>query len=316
MYLIFLVFLILGSCNKKEEENLEKNTQHKEAVPTEIVGLGRIEPEAEIVPLATEIGGIVVKVNKKENDLIAKGDLILELNHAVQDAKIKQIKSRIATQKIEINIAQSNLKEQKINLSNKQLELQRLKNLYSKGAETKQNVDNLETETKIYQTNIEQLQLQVGATAARLQEIEQELQVLNKELEHYFVTALSDGQIMTMNALKGAAIESHQAFADFIPKSKLVATCEIDELFADKIKEGQKATIRQIGSNTTIGSGVVIFTSSALKRKSLFSEKSGDQEDRRVREIKILLDNQTQYLINARIECVIQISGNMTVGKQ
>ncbi|GIQ59564.1 hypothetical protein Flavo103_27000 [Flavobacterium collinsii] len=306
--LIYLIALFFSCCSKKEENKSDQVAVHKEVASSEIVGLGRIEPNEKLSALATEVGGIVVGIHKKENDLITKGDLIIELDHAVQDAKKKQIKSRIETQKIEIKVAQLNLKEKEINLENKQTELQRLKNLHKSGAETRQNLDNLETETKVSQANVAQLQSRVLMANSQLQEMKQELEVSNRELQQYLVKALSDGQIMTMNATKGAALSPNQAFADFIPKSELVATCEIDELFAAKIKQGQKAIIRQIGSNKTIGSGIVIFASSALKRKSLFSEKAGDQEDRRVREIKILLANQTKYLINSRIECVVQTS--------
>jgi hypothetical protein len=44
-----------------------------------------------------------------------------------------------------------------------------------------------------------------------------------------------------------------------------------------------------------------------LKKKSLFSEKSDDQEDRRVREIKIALINDSGLLINSKVECVIKL---------
>ncbi|MFH6945068.1 HlyD family secretion protein [Flavobacterium sp. FlaQc-50] len=306
--LIYLIAILFCSCNKKEGAKPDEKAFAQEIASSAIVGLGRIEPDEKLSSLATEVGGVVVAIHKKENDVIVKDDLIIELEHSVQDAKKAQIKSRMETQRVEINMAQLNLKEHKINVANKQIELERLKNLQEKGAETRQNVDNLETETKIFQTNLEQLQSKILIANSKLQEIKQELEVSNKELQQYLIKALDDGQIMTMNATVGAALSPNQSFADFIPKSKLVATCEIDELFADKIKKGQKAIIRQIGSNKTIGSGIVIFASSALKRKSIFSEKAGDQEDRRVREIKILLKNQTKYLINSRIECVIQTS--------
>ena len=306
--LISITALLFFSCNKKDEVKQGETGFTKEVLSSGIVGIGRVEPEEKLSLLATEVGGVVLAIHKKENDTIGKNDLIIELDHSVQDAKIARIKSRIQTQKGEIDIAQLKLKEQKINVENKQIELERLRNLHGKGAETKQNVDNLETETKIFQTNLEQLKSKVLVENSRLQEIKQELEVSNRELQQYLIKAPGDGQIMTMYATKGAALSPSQSFADFIPKSNLVAACEIDELFADKVKKGQKAIIRQVGSNKTIGSGRVIFASSALKRKSIFSEKAEDQEDRRVREIKILLNNPTKYLINSRIECVIQVS--------
>ena len=53
-----------------------------------------------------------------------------------------------------------------------------------------------------------------------------------------------------------------------------------------------------------------IFTASFLKKKSLFTDQAGEKEDRRVRQIKIGLDHPEQLLLNARVECVIDISRN------
>jgi hypothetical protein len=43
----------------------------------------------------------------------------------------------------------------------------------------------------------------------------------------------------------------------------------------------------------------------------LFTDQSGEKEDRRVRTIKIMLDRPDRLLLNARVECVIDISGNL-----
>jgi hypothetical protein len=55
----------------------------------------------------------------------------------------------------------------------------------------------------------------------------------------------------------------------------------------------------------------VYFTSSFLKKKSLFTDQSGEKEDRRVRTIKLLLDAPENLLLNARVECVIDISNSV-----
>ena len=77
------------------------------------------------------------------------------------------------------------------------------------------------------------------------------------------------------------------------------------------IVEGQKGWIRNVGSVDTLSTGTVYFTSSFLKKKSLFTDQSGEREDRRVRTIKMMLDQPEKLLLNARIECVIDISGNL-----
>ena len=52
---------------------------------------------------------------------------------------------------------------------------------------------------------------------------------------------------------------------------------------------------------------VKYFTSSFLKKKSLFTDQTGEKEDRRVRTIKISLDKSEGLLLNARVECVIDL---------
>ena len=88
---------------------------------------------------------------------------------------------------------------------------------------------------------------------------------------------------------------------------KNIAIGEIDELYSDQVVVGQNAWIRHVGTTDTISTGKVIFTSSFLKKKSLFTDQTGEKEDRRVRTIKISLDKSEGLLLNARVECVIDL---------
>jgi hypothetical protein len=82
---------------------------------------------------------------------------------------------------------------------------------------------------------------------------------------------------------------------------------EIDELFAGRVSEGLAAEVRFIGIETSVAKGTVTFVSPYLKKKSLFSEKAGDQEDRLVREIRIVLDEGSGLLVNSEVECIIKL---------
>ena len=73
---------------------------------------------------------------------------------------------------------------------------------------------------------------------------------------------------------------------------------------------GQNGWIRNVGSSDTLSTGKVYFAFSFLKKKSLFTDQSGEKEDRRVRTIKMMLDNPDKLLLNARVECVIDIFSN------
>jgi hypothetical protein len=51
----------------------------------------------------------------------------------------------------------------------------------------------------------------------------------------------------------------------------------------------------------------VVLASPYLRKKSLFADKAGDLEDRRVREVRVQLDQPEKVLLGARVECVIEI---------
>jgi len=51
----------------------------------------------------------------------------------------------------------------------------------------------------------------------------------------------------------------------------------------------------------------VILASPYLRKKSLFADNSANLEDRRVREVRVQLDNPENVLIGARVECIIDV---------
>jgi hypothetical protein len=73
------------------------------------------------------------------------------------------------------------------------------------------------------------------------------------------------------------------------------------------VKVGQPAFMRNQGMDEKLASGEVIFVGSYLKKKSLFSDDSGNMEDRRVREVRILIKDNKQLIFNSLVEAVINI---------
>ncbi len=86
----------------------------------------------------------------------------------------------------------------------------------------------------------------------------------------------------------------------------MIVRAEVDELFASKLALGQQADITAVGNDKLITKGNLISISPFLKKKSMFSEKTDDQEDRRVREIKIAIEQAENLIINSKVECNIK----------
>lgn len=99
--LMILLALVLVSCqNRKVEEQTPKTTSPINI--KQVVGIGRIEPENQILQISPEVAGIVEKVYKNENDSVRAGDIIAELKHTVEDANITQLRSAVSVQAAQI----------------------------------------------------------------------------------------------------------------------------------------------------------------------------------------------------------------------
>lgn len=313
-YYFLLIFLIsiLTSCNNKSaKEKLGiENTKQAIAI-NQIVGIGKIIPENDIIQLSSPENGIVEKIYKKENDTVSIGTVILELDHDLEDARIFQSKNEVNTQSAQIKVDAASVGEYEAKVSNAKLELQRLQNLLLKGAETQQTVDDKTTNLKALNSNLKRVETTVTVSKSRLQETKATLKTAQVERDQKIIRSPINGRILELTVLIGGSVSTQQSFGQIGPEGKTIAICEIDESNAQKISVGQKGWIRNVGSSDTLSTGTVYFASSFLKKKSLFTDQSGEKEDRRVRTIKMMLDNSDKLLLNARVECVIDISSNL-----
>jgi len=305
---LYIVILLSISCGTKKPDDAS-NAPIENPDINQVVGIGKIEPENEILQLTAEVSGIVVKVYKHENDSVKAGETILELKHSIEDANIADLQNKVATQAAQVKADQANTRTIKIKYDNAVLTLKRLQGLLEKGAETQQAVDNAQTEMKTLQAEIAQQKSLVEVSKRKLAETKTQVKISIETLKQKFIKAPVNGVLIEMsNANVGSPIDPTQAFAQLNSESQPVVVCEIDELFADKMVEGQQAWIRNAGSMDTISMGRVYFVSSFLKKKSLFTDQAGEKQDRRVREIKIKLDNPKPILLNTRVECVVNVS--------
>ncbi len=300
---------ILTSCGgeKKEAATTKADTTAITNV-NEVLALGRVEPESKIIALASEVTGIVTQVFKSEGDSVLAGEAIISINPSVKQAELALAQSKIGTKQAQIQVDIAALEKAKTEIKNLQLNVERSKRLVAKGAETKQTLDDAETKLSTQQEEIARLQKTIIVSQNSVNELNKEIALRNSELSRLTIKAPSNGVLLNMEAQAGESITAGNSFADFAPKGALVMVCEVDELFADNVKLGNKVNIRNQGSIITIAGGEVIYTAPYLKKKSLFSDAVGDSEDRRVREVKVKITSGKPLLINSRLEAAIQLT--------
>ncbi len=272
-----------------------------------VAGIGKIEPETELQPLFSERGGIIDTIFRKEGEFVKSGDIIMILNSDIEKIEVERIKSRIGIKQNQLRFDEASIAETEARLENNKKLLERSRELAAAGAETAQNIDDLETEYKVLVAGLEKNRALLAITESEIRELGAELRSANAEVSKRILRAPADGTLLDILLTRGSALGQYGKYAEFAPEGRLIARCEVDELFASEVKEGQNADITFVGSSDILATGKVIKTTPYLKKKSLFSELAGDKEDRRVMEVWILLDKESGFLYNSQVECIIKL---------
>lgn len=309
--ILLLSVLFLSACGGKSEPKTDE-TAAANSIPDslpidKVIGLATIEPVQRILPLSSEVSGVVKELNITVGQRVTAGQVIAVLESDVERAQLIQAESRPATQKAQIESSKASLAALRVRIEGARVTYERTQRLLQGNAGTQQAVDdakfiyeNLVKEADVTQANIAQ-------QTARLNELDADITYQKTMLSRRVVKAPASGVIISLDVKLGSNVTNTQQFGELAPDGGLMALTEIDELFALKVKEGQTAYIREQGGTEPLASGQVTLASPALRKKSLFSEKADNLEDRRVREVRIALDKDAKILIGARVEAVIQV---------
>lgn len=307
VYLMFL-FSFLGACKEDNAKvKVEAAVKPDTSAIQQVLGVALIEPLGRIIPLSSEEKGIIKSIRVNIGDKIKKGDVILTLDNALENAQLLQSQSKTNTQIEVINTANKNLNQLQLKLEKANTDLSRNILLIGKDALTKKELEDSQFAVKDISKQIEIQKSVIQQQQIKLKEFIADLNYLKTVESKKIIRAPSDGTLLSLDAKLGQYLNVAQVIGDFAPDGPLMALTEIDELYADKIKTGQKATIKRQGKNEVITTGTVILTSPYLQKKSLFSDNPSSLEDRRVREVRVKIDEPQKVLIGSRLECVINI---------
>jgi len=314
IYLVIIPLILTacsGSKDNKDKSGISPDTINSAMVEvSEVVGVGKVEPEKEIISLAAATGGIVKEVYRTDGDSIKKDEPLVRLDDELELIRVLQLRSQYNSQKSQEEIDKLNLRESEARLDNKKKLLESVKNLVLKGAETTQNLDDLETEVTTLSLAVEKNSANVNLSASRLRELSEQLRYAEAEASKKILRSPYEGIILEMHIEKGNAVNQFEKYAEFAPSGPITVRTEVDELFSGRLKLGLDADIRFVGSDSVVARGKIVFLSPYLKKKSLFSQKANEQEDRLVREAVIKLEGDPRLILNSKVESVIKLKNS------
>lgn len=305
--LLCLVPLWWG-CGKKEDSETAEVKADSVKLPStkdQILGVARIEPEDGLMSLTGGTTGRVLEVLMDENDLVTKGQTLLNVEVAVENAQLLQAQSKIATLQATLAANQATVEGLKVSLANAQETYARNVDLFKGNAQTKQVVDDSKAAVDKLVKDIETAEANVRQAQSRIGESKADLNYYKTVLEKKKIVALVAGKILKVGVKVGEYVNNDTQIADFAPSGALYAKTEVDELYAERVQVGQKAYILSQTTGDTLAQGTVSFAAAYLKQKSLFKDQSTEQEDRRVRDVSIRLDSGKMPLIGSRVDCLI-----------
>jgi HlyD family secretion protein len=298
--------LLLLACGSDKKETTQLNNIDSLTVK-EVIGIANVEPLQRILTLTPEATGIVKKINVEINQKVKKGDILFVLDNTTETAQLHQAQSKLATQISVIEKNNASLKTAETNVANAKINVDRSQNLFASNAVTKKQLED-------EQLNYETKKLQLESTKTDVQQAQRRLAELKSDVEYYqtildkkTIKAPLNGTILSVDTKLGANVTTSTALSDFAPEGPAMAITEIDELFADEVKVGQPAYVRAQGDTIVLATGKVILAAPYLRKKSLFSDKADNLEDRRVREVRVQLDSSETLLIGSRVECIIEL---------
>jgi len=300
---------LLAACQAKKAAPAEVKPS-MDLAPTQVIGLGRIEPELRILDLQSEVSGLATAVLVRAGDTAAKGQVLVELSSSIERAKLDLKAAQVRSERSQIEAARAAAASVRIKAENARLSFDRARSLYEQNAQAKAPYDQAKAD---YESSLEEVKrLDAGTIVAEnvLKQADADLRLSQAEYDRRFIRAPADGQILSLEITTGSLIAPEKPIGTFAPKSPLVARCEIDEMFAAQVRPGQRADLRAPGMTEVLARGRVTFAGPALRKKSLFSDEVGSLEDRRVREVWITLDPGSALLFGTRVEGVIKLKEN------
>jgi len=311
--LLLIVFAAsFASCGGKKDNaadaaSSKPDSLRTRALVTEVLGIAVVEPSERIINLSAEQSGYIREVKAHVGDKVKKGQLLLTLDAGIENAQLNQANSKFGTQSEAIKAAHENVKLLQVKLDKARADLARDEALFKGNALTKQQLDNTRALLPDLEQQIRVQESLVKEQEGRARELRADVGYYQTVADQKNVRAPTDGIILSIDARIGQYLDSKIGFAEFAPVGPIMAITEIDEMFADRIQLGQSAFIRPQGSSEVLARGKVVLMSPYLRKKSLFADNTTDLEDRRVREVRIQLDNPEGVLIGSRVECIIKL---------
>jgi|SRR5690606_19180666 multidrug efflux pump subunit AcrA (membrane-fusion protein) len=305
---ILMLSVLATACtsDNKEEDNTKTNAEILQEV-TEVKAIGKVVSPDDYAVIASATAGQINNILVQEGDSVQKGQLLLELGAGNSSLDIEEAKAQLNSLRAQYKTVTEDIAKAEIYVQELKEKYETSKALFAKNAETKEKLDADYSNWQQQEANLRGLRQSLKAQ--KLTENEKQIQINKAQntIGDYSVKASASGVITDLTARLGQSIGSAEELGKIINIENPIIEAEVDELFAGDIKVGQKVFVFPVGRKDTIATGEVYYANHILSNKSILYETANESEDRRVRKIKVKLNQSSNLIINAKVDCSIRI---------
>lgn len=213
--------------------------------------------DGRIHAVAPKIAGTVKKVHVEDNQLVKKGDLLVEISPEDYEARLNEAmssvnaeKSKLAEYQAKVKTARAQLELQEANLRQAEIDRRRAEILYGKGAISKERYEKATTgydvniaEVKASQEQLRQSESSVASQASTVKAKEAKLKTEELNVGYTMIYAPTDGRITKKNVEKGNQVQPAQPLMAIVTLDDIWVVANYKETQLEKIRPGQRVEI-------------------------------------------------------------------------
>ena len=214
--------------------------------------------DGRIYAVAPKIPGTVKAVHVEDNQMVKKGDMLVEIAPEDYDARLNEAmssvnaeKSKLAEYQAKVKTARAQLELQDANMRQAEIDIRRAELLYGKGAISKERYEKTKTgydvtlaEVKASREQMRQTESSVASQASSVTAKEAKLKTEQLNVGYTMIYAPADGRITKKNVEKGNQVQPGQPLMAVVPLDDVWIVANYKETQLKKVRPGQKVKIK------------------------------------------------------------------------
>ncbi|MGO9950598.1 MAG: HlyD family secretion protein [Dissulfurispiraceae bacterium] len=266
--------------------------------------------DGRVYSVAPKISGTVKTVNVEDNQLVKKGDILVEITPEDYNARLNEAlssmeaeRSKLAEYQAKVKTAKAQLDLQEANLRQAEIDIRRAEALYSKGAISKEHYEKTQTGYDVSQAEVkaslEQLRQAESSVASQASSVTAKRAKLKTEqlnVSYTTIYAPVGGRITKKNVEKGNQVQPAQPLMAIVPLDDIWVVANFKETQLEKIRPGQRVEIKvDTYSGATFKGKVDSIMAGTGSAFSLFPPENATGNYVKIVQripVKIVLDNE------------------------